>query len=383
MTTVGPGGLQQPMWRAIAVFRFAALAYVLAIVARDVRDYARPLAVLPVLAVLIGWTVATAYAYARPAWRRWPLLGADLLISVAVLVVTPWVVGRAALNDGAPTLGVAWQAGPVLTWAVSGGRRRGVVAALVVGGADLAVRERLTQSSLTGTALMLLAALAVGHVVRLTSAAEERWQRAVALEAATREREAATRERERLARGIHDSVLQVLALVQRRGAHLDGEAGELARLAGEQETALRALIAREPSGDDDGQLLDLRPLVGRYTSPLVSVAAPATPVRLPAGAAREIGAAVGAALDNVERHCGPQARAWVLVEDEGGAVTVSVRDEGPGLPAGRLDEAAAQGRLGVAQSIRGRIADLGGTVTITSVVGEGTEVELTVPRLDG
>jgi 1-acyl-sn-glycerol-3-phosphate acyltransferase len=52
----------------------------------------------------------------------------------------------------------------------------------------------------------------------------------------------ATRERERLARDIHDSVLQVLALVKRRGAGLDGEAGELARLAGEQEAALRTLV---------------------------------------------------------------------------------------------------------------------------------------------
>ena len=47
--------------------------------------------------------------------------------------------------------------------------------------------------------------------------------------------EAATRERERLARGIHDSVLQVLALVRRRGEELGGEAAELGRLAGEQE----------------------------------------------------------------------------------------------------------------------------------------------------
>ena len=50
----------------------------------------------------------------------------------------------------------------------------------------------------------------------------------------------------------------------------------------------------------------------------------------------------------------------MLIEDEGETVTVSVRDEGPGIPDGRLAEAAAQGRLGVAQSIRGRIADLGG-----------------------
>jgi signal transduction histidine kinase len=48
---------------------------------------------------------------------------------------------------------------------------------------------------------------------------------------------------------------------------------------------------------------------------------------------------------------------------------------------GRLDEAAADGRLGVAQSIRGRIRDLGGTTTIVSSPGLGTEVELRVPVL--
>jgi signal transduction histidine kinase len=58
---------------------------------------------------------------------------------------------------------------------------------------------------------------------------------------------------------------------------------------------------------------------------------------------------------------------------------VTVRDEGPGIAEGRLAEAAAAGRLGVAQSIRGRIADLGGTVAFASRTGEGTEVEITVP----
>ena len=87
---------------------------------------------------------------------------------------------------------------------------------------------------------MLLAAIAVGYLVRLAEVAEQRLQRAVQLEAATRERE-------RLARDIHDSVLQVLALVKRRGADLDGEAGELARLAGEQEAALRALVTGRPA----------------------------------------------------------------------------------------------------------------------------------------
>ena len=59
---------------------------------------------------------------------------------------------------------------------------------------------------------------------------------------------------------------------------------------------------------------------------------------------------------------------------------MTVRDDGVGLAPDRLAEAEAAGRLGVAHSIRGRIRDLAGTVTITSRPGNGTEVELRVPR---
>jgi signal transduction histidine kinase len=370
-----PDALQVPLWRAIAVFRFASMAFVLVSVIRNVGDYTHPVAAVPAAAVLVLWSAAAAYLYARPAWRHWPLLVADLLVTLALLLATPWVVGRAALDAGAPTLAVAWQAGPVLTWAVSGGRRRGAVAALILGAADLIVRDKLTQSSITGLMLMLLAGVAVGHVARLTVESERRLQRAAELEAAGRERE-------RLARGIHDSVLQVLAMVQRRGAHLDGEAGELARLAGEQEAALRALIATSvPLAARAGPDVDLRTVLDRFAAPEVSIAAPATPVLLPGRVATEIGAAVGAALDNVVQHCTGGTRVWVLLEDEPDGVVVSVRDDGPGIADGRLAEAAGQGRLGVAQSIRGRIADLGGTVEIVSAPDQGTEVELRVPRV--
>ncbi|MEW2327403.1 DUF5931 domain-containing protein [Micromonospora chersina] len=367
-----PEGLEVPLWRSIAVFRFASLAYVGALVLRDAHRYAHPVAAGGVLLGMLAWTGVTTAGYGRPAGRRWPLLLADLGVVLAIMLATPWVIGRAALSSGVPTLTVAWLAGPVLAWAVSGGRRRGAVAALVLGGADLATRERIGQSSLTGVILLLLAGVVVGHVARLAVEAEARLQRAVELEAATRERE-------RLARDIHDSVLQVLALVRRRGADLDGEAAELARLAGEQEAALRALIGRARAAPDGaGDARDLRDLLDRYASTSVQVAAPATPVPLPGRVAGELAAAVGAALDNVTRHA--DGRAWVLIEDEGETVTVSVRDEGPGIPDGRLAEAAAQGRLGVAQSIRGRVADLGGEVRILSAPGAGTEIELTVPR---
>jgi signal transduction histidine kinase len=376
VASADPVGLQVPLWRAVAVFRFASLAFVLALIAGNVRYYDRPYAAIPVVIVLIGWTVAAVYLYARPRLRTWRLYIADLAVTLTVLLSTEWVVGERQLERGTPALAIAWLAGPVLAWAVAGGRRRGVIAALVLGLADIRTRPDFNQASLTGTILMLLAAVGVGHVARLAAAAEERLQRAVQLEAATRERE-------RLARDIHDSVLQVLAMVRRRGADLDGEAGELARLAGEQEAALRALVASRAVDDsrDAGVLVDLRTLVGTYASEQVTVAAPATAVKLPANGAREIAAAVAAALDNVARHAGPSARAWVLVEDEDDAVTVSVRDDGAGMAPGRLAAAASQGRLGVAQAIRGRVTDLGGTVRIQSAPGQGTELELRIPKL--
>ncbi|MEU8229281.1 MacS family sensor histidine kinase [Actinoplanes sp. NPDC004185] len=367
-------GLQNPLWRAIAVYRIAALVYVAVLVVRNVGAYERPMLAWPALAVVAAWTVFTTYAYAVPARRRPPLLVVDLLVTMGVMAASLWVVGRAGLEAGLPTLAVAWHVAPVIAWAVAGGRRWGIAAALAMGATDLTVRAHYDQAAFTGTVLMVLAATAVGYLVGIAQRSQQRLERAIQLEATIRERE-------RLARDIHDSVLQVLALVKRRGAGLDGEAGELARLAGEQEAALRTLVTgRTAEPVDEHAEVDLMTLLDPYASATVSVAAPAGAVRLPSRVATELAAAVGAALDNVVRHCEPGTKAWVLVEDEPAEVTVSVRDEGCGVPPERFAQAEEQGRLGVAQSIRGRIADLRGTVRITSAPGQGTEVELSVPR---
>lgn len=172
----------------------------------------------------------------------------------------------------------------------------------------------------------------------------------------------------------------MLALVQRRGAEVGGEAAEIGRLAGEQEAALRALIAADADGAIGYGDLDLRALLTHKASSSVSVVTPAGPVLLPGREAREMTAAVHAALDNVRRHCGATARAWVLVDDQGEAVTVTIRDDGPGIPPGRLALAAADGRLGVSQAICGRMRDLGGSARVTSAPGTGTEVKLRLPR---
>ncbi|HET8657992.1 MAG TPA: DUF5931 domain-containing protein [Micromonosporaceae bacterium] len=374
--------LEEPLWRALAVFRLAALAYAVLLVGSNFRQYAHPVAGWVVVAVMAAWTAVTIYTYGRPGWPTAPLLAADLVVGLACLLASPWVLGGSGQRTGITTIPVAWVAGPVIAWAIAGGRTRGAAAGVVMGVAGMVMRGQGfgDQVALSGAVLLVLAGVTVGHVARLAIEAQERLQRAAELEAATRERE-------RLARGIHDSVLQVLALVQRRGAKLGGEAAELGRLAGAQEVALRSLLgpAVRPSGPGPGpgpgSEVDLRALLTSYTSVAsVSLAAPAVSVPLPAGAAQEVAAAVGAALANVRQHCGPDARAWVLVEDEGDTVTVSVRDEGPGIRPGRLEQAAAEGRLGVAQAIQGRIRDLGGTVAITSAAGTGTEVELRLPR---
>ena len=91
-----PGGLEVPLWRSIAVFRFASLAYVGVLVLRDADRYAHPLAAGGVLLLMLAWSGVTAAGYARPAGRRWPLLLADLGVVLAILLAAPWVVGPAA-----------------------------------------------------------------------------------------------------------------------------------------------------------------------------------------------------------------------------------------------------------------------------------------------
>ena len=309
----------------------------------------------------------------RPGGPPRLLLPADVAIAVAMVLATLAVETSRRIDDGAPTLPVAWAAGAVLACAVAGGWRGGGVAALVVSAADVVERGTMTEQTFNGVVLLVFAGVVGGYLVDLALQAE----RAVAT--ASR-REAAVAERERLARQIHDSVLQVLALVARRGRDAGGELGELARLAGEQESALRALVAAPPASPDEQGEVDLRSLLEPLAGPRVSVSAPADDVRLAAGVAREVVAAVREAIGNVERHAGADARAWVLVEDEGRAVAVSVRDDGSGFDPSRLDAARQDGRMGVAQSIIGRMAAVGGEATVTSTPGEGTEVELRVQR---
>jgi signal transduction histidine kinase len=382
----GAGGrrgysVERPLWRAVAAFRVLAAGYAVLRYATDtVQHYRHPLGGWIYISLLALWTLATLRWFWFPdRRRRWRLLAIDLCIAVAGVLLTRWLDAPTYVAAGDVTLPTFWAGASVLGFSVKGGWRPAALAVLIVGIADNVERGAFSIENVHNTLEMLVAGVGIGYVIEVARASEAALARALEIEAATRERE-------RLARDIHDSVLQVLALVQRRGTEAGGEAAEIGRMAGEQEVALRALISdglggadgpSEPGGEAE---LDLRSLLAPHASARVSVAAPGEPVVLPAPVARELAAAVAAALDNVRRHAGERASAWILVEDEPEEVVVGVRDDGPGFAPGRLGAAEREGRLGVAQSIRGRLRDLGGSAEIWSAPGQGTEVELRVPR---
>ncbi|WP_406098070.1 MacS family sensor histidine kinase [Kitasatospora purpeofusca] len=370
--------VELPLWRAISSFRVLALGYALLRYFDSYLEFLHPVAGWIYLGALTLWTLASTRAFSGPQRCTWYVLATDLTLAVTGIVMSGLVDDPARISHGAPTLPTIWAAGTVLGFAGRGGWRWAAAAGSVIGVANILGHGGATGDNLHNIVLLMVAGCAIGYVIELARASEATLTRALQVEAATRERE-------RLSRDIHDGVLQVLALVQRRGTEAPAAGGdltELGRLAGEQERALRALMSGGPLPEQRApeQPQDLRALLTLHTDERVTVSAPGTPVLLPGRTAGGLAAAVGAAVDNVRRHAGPGARAWILVEDEPEAVTVSIRDDGPGFAPGRLGEAERAGRLGVSQSIRGRLLDLGGTAELYSAPGEGVEVELRVPR---
>ncbi|PRC47520.1 sensor histidine kinase, partial [Mycobacterium sp. ITM-2017-0098] len=211
----------------------------------------------------------------------------------------------------------------------------------------------------------LAVGLAIGMAGQTARRAHAELERAARLSASLEERE-------RLSRQVHDGAIQVLALVARRGREIGGDTAQLAELAGEQERALRRLVSANDVAPRDGATADIAAMLRRRASDRVSVSVPAEPVLLDSQVADELLAAVTNALDNVEAHAGSGARAYVLLEDLGSSVTVTVRDDGVGIPEGRLEKAVAEGRVGVAKSIVGRMNWLGGRAELTTGPGSGT-----------
>jgi len=363
-------GVRLSLWRAAAVFRAAALVVCLWLIARWLPIYARPAVAVAVGVAMIAITAAICFLAVRGRAHRLDVVLADA-VATAGLTIASLAAQTPAQHGGAmPTLTTIWAAGPALEMALLAGPLGGIAAAAFQIAASMIARGGYDGRTEYSGVLLLVSGALIGYVARLTVRAEDDLRRASA-------ERAAVAERERLARPIHDGVLQVLGLVHRLGESAGGEWAPLAAAAAEQESALRALLTSGvPVAAGRADLADaLRAL----RSERVTVSTPADGVDMPAAAAGELVAAVQAALHNVDLHAGADARAWVLVERLDSTVLVTVRDDGVGFDERRLEDASRAGRLGVAGSIRGRVADLGGQVRVTSAPGEGTEIEIEVP----
>jgi signal transduction histidine kinase len=182
-----------------------------------------------------------------------------------------------------------------------------------------------------------------------------------------------SQERAEVAAHLHDSVLQTLAMVQRRA----GDPREVATLARRQERELRAWLADRP-----------RPGQGSRLGAALEAAAAeveeghGVPVELVTVGDRDLDedarglvAAAKEAMVNAAKF-GGGSTVDVYVEVSGDATTVFVRDRGPGFD----PSAVAPDRRGLRESIVGRMQRHGGQAVIRSAPGQGTEIELQIER---
>jgi signal transduction histidine kinase len=308
------------------------------------------------------------------------LLALLVLAAVTFAALAPLHLMPGGATAGALAVAVA---GIVLVWqqadtaqrerwrASATGSRSGLVrlaggALLLVAGAVgfLASRGQLAnaRSGLLSTGVV------VGGIALLSSP----WWVAMASDL-REERTARIRSQERaeVAAHLHDSVLQTLALIQKSSA----SPTEVTRLARGQERELRNwLYAERHDGGTFAAALE------RATAEVEEVLSVPVDVVVVGDCALDerLGALVAAsreAVVNAAKHSGaPTVDVYAEVEPAG--VSVFVRDRGRGF-----DPAAVPtDRHGLSGSVVGRMARHGGTASIRSTIGSGTEVRLELPR---
>ncbi len=193
------------------------------------------------------------------------------------------------------------------------------------------------------------------------------------------ERQARIRAEERaeMATRVHDSVLQTLALIQRRSA----DPHQVVQLARAQERELRAWLfdGRAPGSLDgqattvaDGIRLIQQEVEAQHGMAVEAVTVGDCPLdddlTAMLAAARE-------ATVNAAKWSGAEVVS-LFAEVEPDAVSLFVRDRGRGFDPG----AVPADRKGLAESVHARMARRGGVVSVRSSPGEGTEVTLTMAR---
>lgn len=322
----------------------------------------RPAPAFAVLAVLAVWSTAwTSGAARRASWVGRTGVVVDLALAAAAVALDPFVYP----GSRPQSFGSAWPLTAVLATGVAAGPVAGLGGGLLVGAAG--VVGAATDGAVGGRVLALSGATvlyALGGWVAGWVARELRTSADVVATAAARAE---------VARTLHDGVLQTLAVVQRRS-----DDASLVELARRQDAELRAYLRGTVTRPVNGGSVDERlgPALAEVESRFE------VPVRL---VVVDTGTAQGHAADalvrataevatNAAKHSGA-THVWVSVDrgDPSGTMVV-VLDEGRGF-----DPAATPDGDGMRESVRGRLADVGGSVEVRSAPGTGCEVTLWVP----
>ncbi len=357
------------------------------------------------LAYLLLWLAVPADGADRPgtaedpapgARRRWRVggrfvadteTGSWLLWGAAILAV-----GLVSLADragvGLPVVtavpAALVLAGAVIVWThlddtvrsrwvegATGGTPRGGLR--LVSGLALAVTGMLllaltgTDATAVGPAAVATVAVLAGVALLLAPWALRLWRN---LETERAGRVRAT-ERADIAAHLHDSVLQTLTLIQRRSE----DPVEVARLARAQERELRGwLYGTRSSSAAESLGAAVEQVVAQVEDDhAVPVEVVVVGDRALDPAAESLVQAVREATLNAVRHGRPPVRVYVEVADD--AVQVFVSDRGDGFD----PEDVPPDRLGVRESIVGRMARAGGSARVRPAPAGGTEVVLELP----
>ncbi|MEW1937255.1 PspC domain-containing protein [Dietzia maris] len=305
------------------------------------------------------------------------------VVAVAGAVLSFMVTTATGLSVIVPVLVVALGAGLVWQQYDGGGRvaprsvfdwaRVTAGATLVVVGLAVVVLGQVEFAALRSSLLAVVASL-VGVGLLSVPVGLRLW-RSLEEERAARIRES---ERSDIASHLHDSVLQTLALIQKRS----DDPGQVARLARRQERELRQWLfgagsrmssgAATFAGAVEVMVGDVEDVYGlRVDQVVVGGDGPV------GDAGEAVLGAVREALVNVAKHAGVDT-ADVFVENDGRTLSAFVRDRGRGFD----PDAVGGDRHGLAQSIRHRVESRGGTVRVRSTLGRGTEIGIEMPLED-
>lgn len=380
--------------RGALVFRWVSLAWMSVLALTDMGTLERPVIAWVAIGVAAAWTLWLSLSDSPPSHA---VLGLDLVVCTSLVLISGLVVSEGVTITNRPFFAAAYPVNAVLLWAIVKGPAAGMISGAITGLAFALSRplNGIAFTELTrpewqniggATVLYLVGGAAVGLVARVLVQSGDALEKTTNELLTERERAGRLAERESLAREIHDSVLQALALVHKRGRELGmsksiapDEVARLADIAGKQEAELRSLILRQPH-DAASSRLSLRDALEKQARGVEGVKVTVSsvgPVVLEAHVTAEMAAAVRQALENVARHA-HATHASVFAEHEAGVVTVAVRDDGGGFV---YDESVleTEGKVGMLKSMKGRIVDLGGAMSVDSAPGRGTEIEFQVP----